>query len=953
MKHIQTRFILCAIFAFSLLRTEAQTIAENGPDSLDNVKKALVQLAYQKVPKSDVLGSVSVVNMEELLKKNYNTYSLDNMQGYVGGWNGNSLWAMDDYLVLIDGVPRDANNVLPTEIEQISFLKSASSVVLYGSRAAKGVIYITTKRGKTEPLKISAQANTGFFVSKRYPKYLGSSEYMTLYNEALANDGQPSAYSQEKIYNTSTGLNPYRYPDVDFYSSEYLRKAYNRSDVTTEISGGNERARFYTNVSYYRQGDVFKFGEAKNNNISRLNVRGNVDLTISQNVTAYVNANATFYDSRSANTTDADANDGVTDNYWTYASKFRPNIFAPLIPTSYVEANDVNSWTLINSSSNIIDGKYFLGGRTENATNVFADYYAGGNSKWTSRQFQFDTGINIDLNNFLKGLSFNTQFAVDYATSYTTSYSNSYAVYIHEWKDYNGADVISKLTKIGNDKRSGTQNISGTSDRQTIAFSGQFNYKTRIGEDHNFSAMLIAAGYQRTQSAVYHRTSNANLGLNLNYNFKGKYFAEFGAAEVHSAKLAEGHRNAFSPSLTLGWKLDKESFLANSPVIDNLMISASSSVLHTDLDISDYYMYAGNYTQSDGAWWGWFDGASERSTNSRLGANKNLTFIKRKEVSINLNTSLWKKLVTVDASFFVNTIEGLVTKPITVVPNYFSTGYPNASFASNINFNNNKRTGIDFNVNLNKKIGEVDLTLGLAGTYYTSKATKRDENYEYAYQNRTGKAIDGLWGLVSDGFFKDANDVSTSPTQSFGKTKQGDIKYVDQNNDQVINEKDEVYLGKGGWYGAPLVTGINLTSKWKDFTFFVLCTGSFGAKAFKSNTYWWVYGDRKYSEVVRGRWTPETAETASYPRLTTESSDNNFRNSDFWLYKTDRFDLAKVQLTYDLPKSMLHNSFMHAVSAYVSGANLLTIAKERKLLEMSVASAPQTRFYNVGVKVVF
>src|SRR5690606_29196758 len=111
--------------------------------------------------------------------------------------------------VLVDGVPRDANNVVPTEIEQISFLKGASAVLLYGSRAAKGVVYITTKRGNIGPLKVDVRANTGFHVAKSYPKYLGSAEYMTLYNEALTNDGESPRYSDQEIYHTASGLNPY------------------------------------------------------------------------------------------------------------------------------------------------------------------------------------------------------------------------------------------------------------------------------------------------------------------------------------------------------------------------------------------------------------------------------------------------------------------------------------------------------------------------------------------------------------------------------------------------------------------------------------------------------------------------------------------------------------------------------------------------------------------------
>lgn len=943
MKYIQIKFILCGMLAFLSFYIKAQTFAENGVDSLNNGKDSLVQVAYQKVASSDLPGGVSMIDVRELIKKNYYTYSLDNMEGYVGGWNGNSLWGMDSYLVLVDGIPRDASSVLPEEIEQITFLKGASAVVLYGSRAAKGVIYISTKKGKAEPFKINARANTGFHVSKRYPKYLGSAEYMSLYNEARENDGLQPLYSEEDIYHYSTGENPYRYPDIDFYSSDYLNKAYNRSDIMAEFTGGTNRARFYTNIGYARQGDVFNFGEAKNNYSSRLNIRGKVDVTFNDYIRASINANTIFNDSRSAN-----------GDYWAAASTMRPNRLSPLIPLDYIEENDINSWTLIKNSSNIIGGKYFLGGTQIDMTNIFADYYAAGYNKSTTRLFQFDTGIDFDLSSLLKGLSFRTQFAVDYATSYRTSYDNEYAVFEPVWSNYNGKDVIAGLTKYGNDRKPGIQNIGESAFNQTLDFSGAFNYKTSINSIHNISAILVGAGYQQTQSGVYHRTANANLGLQLDYNYKDKYFAEIGSALVHSAKLAKGHRNAFSPSLTLAWKMHNEDFLKNSQVVDEFVLSASGSILHTDLDISDFYMYTANYTQAQGAWWGWYDGAVERSTNSLRGSNEDLTFIKRKEFSVNARTSLWHNLVNADASFFINSMEGMIVRPSTVFPNYFFTYWPEASFIPYLNYNNDKRIGFDFNVKFNKRIEKVDLSLGVSGTYYDTEATQRDENYEWAYQNRVGHPVDGIWGLQSEGFFQDQEEILNSPEQKFGGTvKPGDIKYVDQNKDNVIDEKDEVFLGRGGWYGTPFTLGVNLTAKWNNFTLFVLGTGNYGAYGLKNSTYYWIYGDRKYSEVVRGRWTEGTKKSATFPRLTTESGSNNFRNSDFWLYKTDRFNLAKVQLTYDLPKHMLRNFFLHEVSCYVSGSNLLTVSDEREILEMNITSAPQTRFYNLGVKVVF
>lgn len=940
MKHIQIRFILCVMVAFSsIYHMEAQTSANNETDSLNSTKNSMVQVAYRKVPQSDLLGGVSVVNVEELTKKNYNLYSLDNMQGYIGGWNGNSLWGMDGSLVLIDGVPRDANNIDPTEIDHISFLKGASAIVLYGSRAYKGVVMITSKRGKVNESKIEVRANTGFYVSKRYPKYLGSSEYMTLYNEARANDGLAAQYTPEDIYNYAKGSNTYRYPNIDFYSDDYLKKSYNRSEVVTEISGGNQRARYYTNIGYYSQDDLYKFGQAKLNNTNRMNVRGNVDFQLNDFIKAYVNANATFYNTRTAK-----------GNYFSSASTLRPNRVTPLLPLSFLEKNDPVNWTFARNSLFLIDGKYLLGGTQSDLTNVFADTYAAGYNQWTSRQFQFDTGFDVDLKGILKGLSFKSMFALDYATSYTQSYDNTYAVYAPTWAKYNGVDIINGLTKYNNDAKSGNQNVNNSADRQTMAFSTQFDYVTTINDVHNISASLIAAGFQLTQ-ADYHNPSNANLGVLLSYNYNNNYYVDFGAAIPHSAKLAEGRRDAISPSLTLGWKLSKE---AKTSVLNDLTLSASGSILNSDLDIANYYLYSGRVEQIN--WNGWFDGTSERIATVTRGANPDLTFVKRKEFSVNAKASLFKNFVTIDASYFVNRVEGLVVQPTTKYPNYFVQG--NSNFMPYVNFNNNDRNGFDFSINFNKKIGKVDISLGLNATYYDTKASRVDELYQYAYQNRTGKPVDAIWGLKSAGFYTsaDVNNIYVAKTlayPTYGTVTAGDIKYVDVNNDGVIDNKDQVYLGRSGSYGNPIVAGANLTVKYSGFTLFALATAGSGSYAMKNSAYFWVYGEGKYSEIVRGRWTPTTAATATYPRLTTQSGANNFQNSDFWLYSTDRIDLAKVQLTYDFPKKMFKNFFIHDISAYVSGSNLLTIAKEQTILELNTTSAPQTRFYNLGFKLTF
>lgn len=901
-----------------------------------------VNVAFRKVKKQDLQGGVSSYSVSDLLEKDHNMFALDGAQSLVGGYNGN-IWGQDA-LLLIDGVPRDAGaDVRANEVESITFLKSANAVALYGSRGARGVILITTKRGKANERSINVQANTGLYVPKRYPQYLNSWEYMTLYNEALRNDGLDELYTEQQIKNSYLAKDGYRYPNIDFYSGDYLKKAYNHSDVTAEVSGGSERARFYTNVGLAYENTLLNFGEGKNERNLRFNARGNVDFKFNDILSALVDATAILTTNRYAN-----------GNFWGQAATLRPNRFSPLIPIGTLDDNS-ELHTMIQNSVHLIDGKYLLGGSQLDQTNAFADIYAGGYHMGTTRQFEMTAGLDFNLEKWTKGLSFQTRFSIDYSSGYDESYSNTYSVYEPTWYTYNGENVLDALTKYGEDRSSGSQNVDGSWYQQTLAFSAQFNYNRTFANVHNVNAILLASGYQRTDNGEYHKISNANLGLQVAYNWCHKYYFDFTGAAVHSAKMAPKKRNAFSPTVSLGWRLSQEDWLQDSSIVDELKLTASAGILHTDLDFTDYYMYQGYYTQTSGAWYGWKDGASNiQSTDTRRGDNENLGFAKRKEFSVGLDGSFFNGKIGVNLNYFYNRTTGIPVLLYSQYPSWFSTGWPNSSFIPYVNNNEDRRSGWDFVVNYNQKIGKVDFTLGVTGNILSTEAIKRDENYEDAYQSRIGKPLDGIWGLVSDGLYHCQEDIDRAPaTSSFGEVKPGDIRYVDQNGDGVIDSKDEVYLGHAGWGGAPFSYGINITAKWKGWTLFLRGTGSTGTYGMKDSSYYWVYGDRKYSEEVVNRWTFETARTATYPRLTTQSGTNNFRSSDFWLYKANRFDLAKVQLTYDLPTRYLGHTWVRALKVYVSGDNLLTFSGERKLMEMNIGVTPQCRYFNLGAKIQF
>ena len=996
MKNIKTNIFLLAMMAAAPLTAAAQTAGE--ADAADStVVKKKVHVAFRDVDADHLLGGVSYVDMKELSKKDYTQSSLEDLMGLVGGWNGNNLWGMDNDrldnndntnmpLVIIDGVKRPSNNVLPSEIEQITFLKGAQAVVLYGSKGAKGAILITTKRGKVDGLQIEANANTGWHFAKEFPEYLGSAEYMTLYNEAFYNDliatgayaKQDLPYKQQEIYNHAIGANPYRYPNVNYYSDEYIRKAYNRSEGTLEIQGGGTRAHFYTNINYYRAEDLINFGKAKDNYTDRFSVRGNVDLVVNKVITGWANVSATYYNEYK--------NKG---NFWGDAATMRPNFpqgAAPLIPLSMVDSNASKVLATLGKSLNLLDGKWFPGGGTDGAqTNAIADCYFGGETQKVSRQFQFDAGVNYDMNSFVKGLTFKTLFSIDYAANYDLAYNNTYSLFFPTWSNYNTADAIVDIKQPKDEVVTGTMTMSNTAYRQTITWNGHFDYENTFAKKHHVTGMLLASMYTTTKSGEYHRYANANLGLQAGYDYMSRYFFDMSLAGVHSARLPEGNREAISYGFTIGWNLAKEKFMKNT-FVDDLMISASLSRLNDDADVyytnskyHDYYLYDASWENSDNTpSYAWNDGSNTASvTVSNSGSNPALDFIHRKEFSLSLRGSFFKKMISAEFTYFNTDMDGYIVQNPTSYPSHLKNGLSSGRFSPAMNNDVTNRKGFDFSIKAQKQFGQVHAELGLVGTYLTTEWKKKDESKDYDYLKDEGHALDAIRGYKCVGIYT-VDDFDYDPTNSKGpyllkkgvvdsklggKIMPGDLKYEDQNGDGVINNKDQVDLGKSGAYGAPWTIGVNLTLKYKNWTLFVLGNGQFGAYGMANGSYYYMQGSNKYSVNVRdhlqytydandpGKITGFVNPDASHPRLSAAGVGNNGVASTYWMYSTDRFNLRKVQLTYDFPKEMFEGKWVKALSVYVNGNDLLTISKNREIMETNIGYAPQTRFYNLGVKV--
>lgn len=906
------------------IRDLTQIVLEEGEND------QLINIAHGKVKRTELLGAVSIMNFKESDWKDKNSNTIAAIDGKLAGllWS-NNIWGMGDAMIMIDGVPRSYDDIIFDEVDQISVLKGVGAVALYGSHAAKGVILITTKRGQAFKKIVNVRFNQGFVKPKEYPSYLNSVDYMTLYNEARKNDGFTAQFSDDLINKFRTG-NKNIYPNVDYLSSDYLKNMMSNNNVAAEFSGGNDKAQFYTNIGWSSSNTLLKLGEGGKESDNRFNLRGNVDIKLSEFISSTIDFSAVYNNSRRAN-----------GDYWTKTSSMLPFRYSPLIPIDLIVKDSVDALLTANNSKNIIDGKYILGGSQEFSTTAYGDLVAAGYNNFISRGFQFTNGIDFDLRSLLKGLSLHTKLSVDYLNSYTQAINNQYTVYAPVW---NENDSIVSLKKYGADVKSGSQNITNSLQKRNLSFFAKLDYGFIIDKLHSFNVSMLASANNGVKTAVYQPVTNSNAGLNINYNFDHKYLLELTGMMVHSTKLAEGNRVGFSPAVNAGWILSREKFLENNKNIDFLKLTASAGIINTDLDITDFYYYDSPYAAS--TYYGWADDYYVNQTTSTThGENPLLTFVKRKEINVGIDGVFFNKLLTAEATFFQTTMDGLPTQRFSKYPSYFK------SFVPYENYNSNTRQGFDINLQLNKRIGEVDINIGAIGTFVKSEVVNNEEIYENSYQSRIGKPTDVIFGLQSAGFFYDSDDVANHETQSFGTVQPGDIKYIDQNDDGVINEYDEVMLGQ---WTAPLTYSLNFAVTFKNLTLYAMGTGNNGGAGIKgsaesSRNYYWVDGNDKYSTEVLGRWTEDTKNTATYPRLSSLSNSNNFRTSDFWMYSTDRFNLSKVQLTYTFSRKLLKNSFVRELNIYVNGSNLLTLSKNKDILDLNVGSSPQCRYFNVGL----
>tara|TARA_R110002051_G_scaffold95649_1_gene165610 strand:- start:56937 stop:60044 length:3108 start_codon:yes stop_codon:yes gene_type:complete len=895
----------------------------------------------------EIIGAVSSINTKDRLTYDNTQFVRNYINGLMLGVRGSSnVRGLGNAIFVIDGVfGRDPNVLNMEEVEQITILRDANAVALYGSQARNGVIIINTKRGQINKKEVNVNVLSGFNFPIALPKYLGSAQYMELFNEASSNDGVIAAnlpFSADIIQNTRDGANKYKYPDIDFYSDEYVQPFTSTTSIISEFSGGNKKSQYYVNVGWNRSESWERINPSANKGSNRFNVRGNIDFRVNDWISSSLDGIAIINTNKSALSSLLNA--GTT---------FKPNSYAPLLPINLIDATGNPDLAAQLEAARIYGGN-LLGATQQFQNNTpVANAIAGGFQDNVFRATQFNNSINFDLSAITEGLSAKTYLSFDFYDSYRLFNNNDFSVYEPTW---DGNRIIG-LTSFGDpDLRDLTQRVSTNSFISRLAFYGLVNYQKTFAKNHSINSTFL--GYFNSQSSnnVLQTDKDAHLGFQTTYDFKKKLFIDFTASYANSIKLPEGNRGGLSPTFGLAYILSEESFLKENSFINYLKLKATGGIIKSDIGIDGYYLYDETYERGNN--FSWADGqSSNRIQNISQGGNPNLGFEERIDLNLGFESLLMNSL-WLEFNYFKSELD----KQVTFLGDRYPSFYD--AFRPRDNFNKNLYTGFEVGLNYNKKFNELSVSLGSNLLYSQTEATKRSETNEFAYQNRVGKELSTVFGLVDEGFYAQADftfDANGNyvlnqglSVPNFGAVQPGDIKYRDQNGDNIIDNDDRIDIGQSS---SPITYGVNLNINYKAFNLFILGTGQTGGSGNKlSNNfenYYGVNGTDKYSEVVLGRWTPSTANTATFPRLSAQTNQNNFRTSTFWMYDNSFFTINRAQLTFEFDENLCKNLGIKDFSLNISGTNLLEIAENRNINQLNIGGTPQTRTYTFGVRVAF
>lgn len=923
-----------------ILKEDSKTLSE------------VVVVGYGTQKKANLSGSVAMVDSKELENRPIQNVS-SGLQGLmpgvaITGTNGapgqdagkirvrgiGTLNEAGPY-ILVDGIETGTLSAVdPNDIESISVLKDAASAAIYGSKAANGVVLITTKRGKTGQTKISYSGYLSFQNATNMIERMGSYEYASLLNQALEAEGMSKRFNDTELQKFKDGNDPL-YPDTDWYDLAYKTGVQHRHNVN--INGGSENVKYMASLGYLNQTGILP-----NAGREQFNARTNLDMKINKRLSARMNLS--FIKN--------DYSDASSAYYGGSSDQIirQLNLIAPWIVARY----DDGTWGTISDGSPIawLDSGMKVNRDNYNFSGMAAvDYEIFDGLKLTLQGAYVNNLQNY--NYFQKYIKYNENKESD---------PSQLDERFYKW-DRTNYDAL-----LNYNKNFGKHNIKGLLGWHTEKYNYKYQKAVRKKFPNN-ELTDMNAGDASTQSNEGYTAELAMISwfARINYDFAGKYLLEANIRADASSRFAEGHRWGYFPSFSGAWRISEEAFMesAKDSWLSGLKIRASWGQLGNQDALSgsnnDYYPALNTYNlDSKYA----FGGSLNSGYYQRKYRLETISWEKASTWGVGVDFTLFNKL-NGSLDYYNRKTTGIIMD-VTVPKEFALDAYKD-------NVGSMRNSGIEINLSYNTKIGQVDF--GIAGNFSYNKNEildlgggdpnkYLDATDGYSQRNKVGEAMNSYYIYRADGFFnsqEEADAYTAKYGNPFGKTfKAGDLRYVDTNKDGKLTADDREYCGSSD---PKIIYGFNINAGWKGIDLSLMFNGAAGVKRLFDGyeVYGNFSGDAAHPATIwRDAWTPDNHD-ASMPRIfydTNSASSSRSVQSDFWLQDTSYLRLKNLQLGYTLPKGWLNSVGVENIRIYYSVENLLTFDKMKINIDpestsQRLSSYPLLRTYAFGVNVTF
>ncbi len=850
-------------------------------------------------------------------------------------------------LILLDGIEissYDLNRIPAESIESFSLLKDASATAIYGNRGANGVMLVTTKKGQENTkATVNASFEVSYFQPVNVTKFADGATFMRTYNEAAqARSNTPITtpkYSDEQIMYTEQGVNPYVYPDVDWFDLIFKDGSVNER-ANINVQGGGSRVTYYISLQANHDTGLMDAPDYfYDNNINnwQYNFQNNISYKLTNTTTIDLRMMAQIGNLQGPNYSTSDL----------YKSVMYAN---PVSFPAYFPEQEGDEGFIRFGNVEVKPGKY--------GQNPY-DYMMRSYKEENFNTLNTSLNLKQDLSFITEGLT--AKVLVNFKNYSQSSYNRSITSYYYKVKDGSWNpdtnEYEMQLLRTG-DQYLSQSGISRTTD-QTFYLDARLDWKRNFGS-HNLSAMGMYMMREYRNGVLPNR--NQGYSGRFTYDFDNRYLFEFNFGYNGSERLASGTRFEFFPAASIGWVVSSEKFWEPlSDYISHLKLRASYGLVGSDSFDSSapHFLYQNDVTIGGGP--DFYTGLPTNETRKSgpafdILAIQDAGWEHVKKFNFGVDLSLFNQL-NITFEYF-HDIRDRILMARGSWPNLL--GYWGSLPWSNIG--KVKNQGVEFSVNWSKQFSK-DFMVDFRGnfTYNQNKYLYVDEpNYPYVWQTKTGKPLNTFTGYIAEGLFTSEEEIENWADQSQlgSNIMPGDIKYRDVNGDGMITTEDQVMLSP--YNHVPRIQygfGLNLT--YKKFDFGVFFNGSAkrkininsGIAPFLANG-----GDGTEDETVErnlmqwiadNHWSVDNPDPdAIYPRLAISKSDisNNFQNSSYWLRNGNFLRFKTLEIGYRLPYCRI----------YFSGDNL-AVFSPFKLWdpELSWNSYPLQRTFNIGAQFTF